>query len=199
MQTIYDMENNGFSGVKWTRVTTTTGRGSRKRKINKHVQAATAKLTEGLCFGYSATWARKMLEGRPLDETVPTQLQAGLLQQKVEMLVRTAGWDAAIANTVRDLGMRVDKKITPLWSETARAMTAEHGFFIVDIGIHWVAMGHKSHKYYYFDANEGFFVYDDRTEFRTDVNSADNFGYYQSDGWFTNPGDVCNCYKLVLA
>lgn len=199
MQMIYEMENNGFSGVKWTRVTGTTRKWFRKRKVNKNVQAATAALTEGLCFGYSTTWARKMLEGAPLDETVPSQLQAGLLQQKVEMMVRTQGWDTAISNTVRDLGMTVEKKISPLWSETARQMTSESGFFIVDIGIHWVAMGHKNHKYYYFDANEGFFVYDDRIEFRNDVNSPDNFGYYEADGWFTNPGDVCNCYKLKLA
>lgn len=199
MQTIYDMENNGFSGVKWTRVTETTRKWFRKRKVNKGVQAETAKLTEGLCFGYSTTWARKMLDGAPLDQTVPSTLQAGLLQQKVEMMVRTVGWDAAITNTVRDLGMVVEKKITPLWSETAREMTQQNGFFIVDIGIHWVAMGHKSHKYYYFDANEGFFVYDDRNEFRADVNSPDNFGYYDNDGWLTNPGKVCNCYKLKLA
>ena len=199
MQTIYDMENNGFSGIKWTRVTGTTGRGSRKRKVNKSVQAKTAALTEGLCFGYSTTWVRKMLEGAPLDQTVPSELQAGLLQQKVEMMVRTLGWDVAIANTVRDLGMVMDRKITPLWSETAREMSHQHGFFIVDIGIHWVAMGHKSHKYYYFDANEGFFVYDDRLEFRADVNSPDNFGYYNADGWFTNPGGVCRCYQLKLA
>ena len=199
MQTIYEMETNGFPWVSRTRVTETTRKWFRKRKVNKGVQAATAKLTEGLCFGYSTTWARKMLEGAALDQTVPTQLQAGLLQQKVEMMVRTAGWDAAIANTVKDLGMKVERKITPLWSETAQAMTAQNGFFIVDIGIHWVAMGHKNHKYYYFDANEGFFVYDNRTEFRADVNSGDNFGYYEADGWFTNTGKVCNCYKLVQA
>jgi hypothetical protein len=199
VQQIYEMENNGFSGVKWTRVTETKRKFFRKRKVNKGVQAETAKLTEGLCFGYSTTWVRKMLEGAALDQTVPSQLQAGLLQQKVEMMVRTAGWDAAIANTVKDLGMTVDRKITPLWSNTAREMTNWTGFFIVDIGIHWVAMGHKNHKYYYFDANEGFFVYDDRLEFRADVNSPDNFGYYDADGWFTNTGKVCNCYLLKLA
>jgi hypothetical protein len=192
------MENNGFSGVKWTRVTEEQRRWFRKRKVNKGVQAATAKLTEGLCFGYSTTWARKMLEGRPLDETVPTQLQAGLLQQKVEMWVKNGGWDNAIQRTVADLGMRIERKVSPLWSETAREMTKYSGYFIVDIGIHWVAMGHANHKYYYFDANEGFFTYDNRTEFRTDVNSQDNFGYYHADHWMANPGEVCNCYQLKL-
>jgi hypothetical protein len=198
MDTIYEMENNGFSGVKWIRVTETKKRWFRKRKVNKGVQAETAKLTEGLCFGYSITWVRKMLDGKPLDETVPTQLQAGLLQQKVEMWQKSGGWDNAVTRTAKDLGMSLVQKVTPLWSDTAREMTKWTGFFIVDIGIHWVAMGHKNHKYYYFDANEGFFSYDDRTEFRADVNSADNFGYYHTNNWMKNPGEVCNCYQLKL-
>ncbi|HEX7389451.1 MAG TPA: hypothetical protein VF286_05025 [Acidiphilium sp.] len=199
MQTIYEMDNNGFSGVKWSKVTSMEKKWFRKRKVTKGVQAQTAKLTEGLCFGYSVTWVRKMLEGLPLDETVPTQLQAGLLQQKVEMWQRSGGWDNAINRTCKDLGLVVVRKVSPLWSDTAREMTKWSGFFIVDIGIHWVAMGHKNHKYYYFDANEGFFVYDNRIEFRTDVNSPDNFGYYHNDKWMTNSGEVCNCYQLGLA
>jgi len=47
MDTIYEMENNGFSGVKWIRVTETKKRWFRKRKVNRGVQAETAKLTEG--------------------------------------------------------------------------------------------------------------------------------------------------------
>jgi hypothetical protein len=198
MDMIYEMENNGFSGVKWTKVTETKRRWFRKRQVTKHVQAATAALTEGLCFGYSTVWARKMLEGRAFEDTLPSSMQAGI--QKVEMWQKTGGWDNAVTKICKDLGLRVDKKVSPLWSETAREISNHSsGFYIVDIGIHWVAMGRTGKNYFYFDANEGFFTYENREEFRADVNSADNFGYYQANKWMANPGKVCNCYKLKLA
>ena len=69
--------------------------------------------------------------------------------------------------------------------------------FSVCIGIHWVAMGVTQSHFYFFDANEGLFRYDQQFEFRSDVNSGDNFGYYESHDWMTNPGKVCNCYEIV--
>ena len=153
----------------------------------------------GLCFGYSTIWVTDMVNGASADDTEPAQLRAGLLQQKVEMWQKKGGWDAAVEKAVKDLGFKVKKKMTPVWNQTADTLGFEKGFFLVDIGIHWVAMGHKGEKFWFFDANEGLFEYDSQFEFRSDVNSADNFGYYESHNWMTNAGKKCNCYQVVAA
>lgn len=195
---IYEMENNGFSGVKWKRTT----KNKRhfiffKKKVTTGVQASVAALTEGLCFGYSTVWVTQMLGGSSPEDATPDQLRAGLLQQKVEMWKKKDGWDAAVEKAVKDLGFSVKRKLQIPWKQTADRLGFETGFFLVDIGIHWVAMGKTQSNFYFFDSNEGLFEYDQQFDFRSDVNSADNFGYYHANNWMTNTGKVCNCYQVV--
>ena len=195
---IYEMENKGFTGVRWKKTEKTTRVWFvLKRKVSTGVQANIAKLHEGLCFGYSTIWVTQMVRGSSVDQAVPRALQAGLLQQKAEMGARPVGWDSAVKKTVEDLSCKVKRKIQIPWAQTADRLSFEPGFFLVDIGIHWVAMGKDGDAYYFFDANEGLFRYDSRFEFSSDVKSADNFGWYNTNGWMTNPGKVCNCYEIV--
>lgn len=195
---LFEMENNGFSGVRWKRTTKTKKTFIFfKKKVTTGVQAETAKLTEGLCFGYSTIWVTKMLDGVNAEDATPDELRAGLLQQKVEMWQKKGGWDNAVAKAVEDLGCKVKQKQEIPWKQTADRLGFQKGLFLVDIGIHWVAMGVTQSHFYFFDANEGLFRYDQQFEFRSDVNSGDNFGYYESHDWMTNPGKVCNCYEIV--
>lgn len=200
VEQIYEMENNGFSGVKWSKTTKTVKKFIFfKKKVTTGVQASTAALTEGLCFGYSTIWVLKMLNGGDPAETPPVELRAGLLQQKVEMWVKKGGWDTAVEKVVEDLGGKIKQKLEVPWKQTPDRLGFErNSFFIVDIGIHWVAMGRLGSNYYFFDANEGLFKYDDQFEFRSDVVGPNNFGYYHDNDWMTNPGKVCNCYQIVV-
>ena len=127
---IYEMQNNGFSGVKWKKTTKT----KRifivfKRKVTTGVQADIAKLTEGLCFGYSTTWVTKMLSGVKPEDATPSQLQAGLLQQKVEMWQKKGGWDNAVNKAVEDLGYKVKRKLQIPWNQTGRPLGFSSNYY----------------------------------------------------------------------
>lgn len=181
METIFEMENNGFTGTKW------------KKKGGK-VVAHTAPLTEGECFGYSTIWATEMLKGTPPKNTQGGILRAGLLQQKAEM--QGDGWKSAVVKVVEDLGFKVGQILAPHWGDTARRLSGYKGFFLVDIGVHWVAMGRSGDALFFFDPNEGLKKYTAKQEFVQDVNH--DLSWYNNDGWMTNQGKVCNCYEVRL-
>lgn len=137
-----------------------------------------------------------MLNGKDEEDFVPKELRAGLLQQKVEMIHRKEDWDAAVNKCIVELGFKVVQKTQHPWASTADILADLEGFSLVDIGTHWVAMGRRADTFYFFDPNEGFFSHDSKFEFRSDVNSIDNFGYYYAEGWMTNRFAFCICYRI---
>lgn len=198
---LYKMRNLGVTGVKWIRTTDTKILSGLETEVTTGVKAELNGLTKGECFGYSTIWVTDMLHGRnPEEFPADDELRAGVLQQKAEMWVKKSGWDDAIKKVIKDLGFVVKKKMQIPWKQTVDRISFESGFFLVDIGVHWVAMGTTQSHYYFFDANRGLFQYDQRFEFHKDVNSDSHLGFgdYHRRGAMTNVGQVCNCYQITL-
>ena len=151
MSKLYEFSNDGFTNMQYKKGSPVTTE------------------AEGWCFGYSTNWCIRMIKnpGKPL-LSQPTQMDAGPLQQKVEML--NLDWDGSVSKVVTDLGYSCAAPIQRDWN-VLPGVIAESGdsLNIVDIGDHWLGMGKKGSKFYFFDANAGLYEYSDKGKFKTAV------------------------------
>jgi len=148
---LYEFSNDGFTNMHY-----------------KKGKAVTTE-AEGWCFGYSLNWTTRMIkEGAKPKLSKPTAMDAGPLQQKVEML--DLDWDGSVSKVATDLGYSAGAAISRKW-DVLPGVVAEggNGYYIIDIGDHWLGMGVGNGKYYFFDANEGLTEYGDKGGFTAKV------------------------------
>jgi len=148
---LFDFSNEGFTNMRY-----------------KKGQAIKSE-AEGWCFGYSLNWCTRMLKNSSKPKLAkPTSMDAGPLQQKVEMI--DLDWDGAVAKVVTELGYNCGAPLSRDWNVLPGVVSeAGNGFYIIDIGHHWVGFGVANGKFYYFDANDGLFEFADKGKFSSFV------------------------------
>jgi hypothetical protein len=157
MAKLYDFENNGTSGLKYTKG---TGR-------------ATAA-AEGFCFGYSLNWAAKMQKSGNPKLSRPDPVAAGPLQQKVEQQLNSPGfdWKSSVQKVCLDLGYSCGAPEQRVWDLLPAYVARVSGYHIVDIGNHWIAMGVGQNGWYFFDSNDGLHELADEASFANHAKAA---------------------------
>lgn len=174
MALIYEFENNGTTMVR------------------------SGNTAVGMCFGYSVVWCTKLQKhGDKHLLSKPTETEAGMLQQKVEMKVNSSTWKKAVPDVVRARGHGCGAQQKVNYSMVATTIASSGGCYIIDIGDHWVAAAYHDSTYAFFDSNEGMTTFSDETKFKAGV--LKRLKSYKNDtdldnGW----EDTNNIYKVTL-
>ena len=75
-------------------------------------------------------------------------------------------WDGSVAKVVTELGYSCGAPMARDWNVLPGAVSeAGNGYYIIDIGHHWVGFGVANAKFYYFDANDGLYEFADKGSF----------------------------------
>jgi hypothetical protein len=152
---IYAMQNLGNTGVKYK--TKRHGFLWLKKKM------VGTKTTPGACLGYSIQWARKKVEGASDLATKPNMMEGMLMQQRIEQV--GGNWDDRIKTGAKSMGVTATLSDSGSYNDVIAFASNNSGYYIVDIGNHFVGMGKSGHEWYYFDANDGLYTFDEREEF----------------------------------
>jgi len=175
---LYACQNEGVTGVTYQRGTATPVLGA-----------------GGFCFGYSLVWAARMQKHPDKPKlSKPQKFEAGPLQQKVEQL--DLNWAASVQKVARDRGLGCEAPVTRVWDLLPAYIARSSGYYVVDIGDHWIGMGAGPNGWYFFDANSGLEEFSDETDF---INYAvQNVRRYRDDPDPANAFEnVHKAYKII--
>lgn len=151
---------------------------------------------EGLCFGYSAVWCVKMQRhaGKNPLLTKPEQFEAFPLQQRVEQM--DDDWATSVNRMIASWGHVCTGPMKRSFTVVPRQIAVDNGYYIIDIGDHWVAAAHSGNVFAWFDANEGMVLFRNSDEFIAGV--TQRLRAYKNDpdpdnGW----EDTHNIYRIA--
>lgn len=131
---------------------------------------------DGMCGGLSSLWLKNMLSGKRDIMSKPDDGRAQLLQVKYRW--DTSPGEQDILSLLQTAGLRGNALVKDAGVSFACTKMADSGGgFLIWNGPHFVAALVKSGRYYFYDCEEGLFLYSNASAWKTKIREM---GYSQS-------------------